>query len=130
MTAPARGQNAIQEFTRFRTSLLLWFGMLGGPAAGFLSISINYPAVDRACVTGNVLVLHLLTVAFLAMAALAGLTALRLRNRAGRWRDDAGGLLARSRFMTTVGLFTSLIAFIGIVMQWIPVFFIGACHGT
>jgi hypothetical protein len=130
MTASARSQDTIQEFARFRTSLFLWFGMLGGPAAGFLSIAINYPAVDRACVTGNALVLHLLTMVFLAIAALAGLTSLRLRDRAGRWPDDGGGLLARSRFMTTVGLFTSLLAIVGIVMQWIPIFFIGACHGT
>jgi hypothetical protein len=32
--------------------------------------------------------------------------------------------------MTTVGLLTSAVAIVGIVMQWIPVFFLGACHGT
>ena len=130
MTSSARSQTAIQEFTRFRRSLLLWFAMLGGPAAGFFSILINYPAVDRACVTGNALVLHLLTIVFIVTAALAGLASLRLRDRAGRWPDNAGGLLARSRFMATVGLFTSAIAIVAMVMQWIPVFFIGACHGT
>jgi len=130
MTASARGQNAIQEFTRFGRSLLLWFAMLGGPAAGFFPILVNYPAVDRACVTGNTLVLHLLTIGFIATAALAGLTSWRLRGRAGRWPDNAGGLLARSRFMATVGLFTSAVAIVAMVMQWIPLFFIGACHGT
>jgi hypothetical protein len=130
VTASARSQEAVAEFARTRTFILLWFGMLGGPAAGFFSVFVNYHAVDRACGTENDLVLHLLTVLFLVVAALAGLTSWRLRARTGRWPDDGGGLLARSRFMATVGLLTSTLAIVGIVMQWIPVFFIGACLGT
>jgi hypothetical protein len=130
VTASARSERSIREFSRTRTSIALWFGMLGGPAAGFLNILFNYPAVDRACVTNSSAIIHILTLVFLALAVLAGLTSWRLRSDAGRWPDDAGGMLARSRFMTTVGLLTSAIAIVGIVMQWIPVFFLGACHGT
>lgn len=130
MTVSARTQDTLHEFARTRTSFLLWFGMLGGPAAGFFSIAINYPAVERACAVGSVLVLHLLTVVFLVIAVLAGLVSRRLRERTGRWPDDAGGLLARSRFMSTIGELTSCLAVVAIVMQWIPLFFIGACQGT
>jgi heme/copper-type cytochrome/quinol oxidase subunit 2 len=130
VTTSARSHEALTEFSRTRTSMALWFGMLGGPAAGFLNILINYRAVERACVMDSSLVIHVLTILFLAVAVLAGLTSWRLRQRAGRWPDNAGGMLARSRFMTTVGVLTSAIAIVGIVMQWIPVFFLGACHGT
>jgi hypothetical protein len=130
VTASARSERSIREFSRTRTSIALWFGMLGGPAAGFLNVLFNYQAVDRACVTDSSLVIHILTLVFLAVAFLAGLVSWRLRADAGRWRDDAGGMLARSRFMATVGLLTSAVAIVAIVMQWIPVFIIGACHGT
>ena len=130
MTASARSERSIREFSRTRTAIALWFGMLGGPAAGFFNVLFGYPAVDRACVMNSSAVIHVLTLVFLALALLAGLTSWRLRNQIGRWPDDAGGMLARSRFMTTVGLLTSAVAIIGIVMQWIPVFFLGACQGT
>jgi hypothetical protein len=111
-------------------SLALWFGMLGGPAAGFLNVLFNYPAAERACVVGSSALIHALTLAFLLLALLAGAISWRLSRRAGRWPDNAGGMLARSRFMATVGILTSAIAVVAIVMQWIPVFFIGACQGT
>jgi hypothetical protein len=130
VTASARSQHVLAEFSRTRTSIALWFGMLGGPAAGFFNIVFNYPAVERACVMDSSILIHVLTIVFLAMAALAGLTSWRLRERAGRWPDNAGGMLARGRFMTTVGVLTSAVAIVGILMQWIPVFFLGACHGT
>ena len=130
MTASARSEQSIREFSRTRTSIALWFGMLGGPTAGFFNIIFNYSAVDRACVTNSSATIHILTLICLALALLAGFTSWRLRSDAGRWPDDAGGMLARSRFMTTVGLLTSAVAIVGIVMQWIPVFFLGACHST
>jgi hypothetical protein len=130
VTASARSEQSIREFSRTRTSIALWFGMLGGPTAGFFNILLNYQAVDRACVTNSPATIHILTLICLALALLAGFTSWRLRSDAGRWPDDAGGMLARSRFMTTVGLLTSAVATVGIVMQWIPVFFLGACQGT
>lgn len=130
MTAAARSQDALGDFASTRTSILLWFGMLGGPAAAFLAVLIIYQAVDRACVVQSSLMLHLLTIGFLVIAALAGFISWRLRSRAGRRPDTAGGMLARSRFMATTGLLTSALAIVAIVLQWIPVFVIGACHGT
>jgi hypothetical protein len=130
LTAQSRTEDRLEEFARTRTSLALWFGMIGGPAAGLLSVMVDYPAVNRACLADSSLILHLLTMVFLAVALLAGFTSWWLRARTGRWPDNAGGLLARSRFMTTVGLFASGIAAVGILMEWIPVFFFGACLGT
>jgi small-conductance mechanosensitive channel len=130
VTSSARSRGALEEFASTRTSILLWFGLLGGPAAAFFAVLVTYAVVDRACVTRSSVVLHLLTIGVLVIASLAGLTSWRLRGRAGRWADTAGGMLARSRFMATVGMFTSALAMVVIVMQWIPVFVIGACHGT
>jgi hypothetical protein len=118
------------EFTSTRTSLEAWFGLLGGPASGFLLVLVNYPVVDRACVTNSSIWLHVVQAIFLGIALLSGFTSWRLHGRAGE-REGAGrGLMPRIRFMTTVGLLTSALAVIEIVFQWIPIFFIGACHGT
>jgi uncharacterized membrane protein HdeD (DUF308 family) len=119
-----------EDFVRRRTSLALWFGLLGGPAAGFANVLVGYPAVDRACVGNSSVVLHLLTALFLAISLVAGLVSWRLRRRAGDWPETAGGLLPRSRFMATVGILTAAVSAFGIILQWIPIFFLGACHGT
>ena len=118
------------EVARTRTSLALWFAVLGGPAAALANEWISYPAVGRACVDNSSLILHVLTVLFLVVAILAGLTAWRLLERVGDWPTTAGGVLPRSHFMAKVGILTASIAVFGIILQWIPIFFIGACHGT
>ena len=122
--------NTSERVVQPRTSLGLWFALLGGPAAGLANVIIGYAAVDRACVDDSSISLHVVTLLFLLIAVLAGVTSWRLRQRIGERDSTAGGLLARSHFMTTVGLYTAAAACFGIILQWIPIFFLGACHGT
>lgn len=120
-----REKLARPEVTRF-----LWFGFFGGPMAGMLMVWVNYPLVDRACVGGNRLWLHVASLLFLAIAVAAWFDARRWYERAGDFPLTEGGVLPRARFMALVGLFTSSLAVISIVFQWIPVFFLGSCIGT
>ena len=113
-----------------RSSLSLWFGALGGPLAALSSIVITYPAVDRACVSNSSVLLHVLTFFFLVVAAISGLTAWRLRERVGAWPATAAGRLPRTRFVATVGILSASVAAVGIIMQWIPIFFLRACQGS
>ena len=117
------------DVARTSTSVALWFAVLGGPAAGLANVLVSYPAVDRACVNDSVVILHVLTVLFLLVAIAAGATGWRLRERIGDWPSTAG-MLGRSRFMATLGILTATVSIFGIILQWIPLFFIGACHGT
>jgi hypothetical protein len=39
-------------------------------------------------------------------------------------------VMPRTRFMSLVGLFTSSLALIEIMMQWIPIFILRSCIGT
>ena len=130
MTGRAHRGERAETFARTRVSLEAWFGLLGGPASGFLLVLVNYPVVDRACVTNSSIWLHLVQVLFLGVALLSGFTSWRLHERIGDYSETAPGMMARLRFMTTVGLMTSAMAVIEIVFQWIPIFFLGACHGT
>jgi hypothetical protein len=118
------------DVARTRMSVALWFAVLGGPAAGLANVVVSYSAVDRACVNDSVVILHVLTVFFLLVALAAGATAWRLRERIGDWPLTAAGMLGRSRFMATLGILTATVSIFGIILQWIPIFFIGACHGT
>jgi hypothetical protein len=119
-----------KEVARTEHSLELWFGMIGGPLSGMLMVWINYPLVDRACVAGNRLWLHGSSLVFLVIALLAGFSAWRLYERIGDFPLTEGGVMPRSRFMALVGLFTSSLATIEIIMQWIPIFILGSCIGT
>ncbi|HEY4672046.1 MAG TPA: hypothetical protein VIG78_08275 [Gemmatimonadaceae bacterium] len=127
MTAPT---NTSERVVRPRTSLALWFAALGGPAAGLANVIIAYATVDRACVNDSSIVLHVLAILFLVVAVGAGVVGWRLRERIGEREPTAGGLLARSHFLATVGVLTSATAFFGVLLQWIPIFFLGACHGS
>jgi len=126
----AEGERQRREVERTRSSLDLWFGMVGGPMAGMLMVWINYPLVDRACVSGNRLWLHGTSLLFLLIAIAAGLSSWRFYQRLGDFPLTEGGVMPRSRFMALVGVFTASLAVIEITMQWIPVFFLGSCIGT
>ena len=130
MTAHGHRGERREDFRSTQTSLEAWFGLLGGPASGFVLVLVNYPVVDRACVTNSSIWLHIVQAVFLGVAVLSGFVSWRLHERLGDWPETAPGMLARLRFMTTVGLLTSILAVIEIVFSWIPIFFIGACHGT
>jgi hypothetical protein len=126
----AEGERQRRQVERTRSSLDLWFGMVGGPMAGMLMVWINYPLVDRACVSGNRLWLHGTTLLFLLIAIAAGLSSWRFYERLGDFPLTEGGVMPRSRFMALVGMFTASLAIIEIAMQWIPVFLLGSCIGT
>jgi hypothetical protein len=115
---------------RNKISWSLWFGFFGGPMAGMLMVWINYPLVDRACVGGNRLWLHGASIAFLIIAVVAWLDSHRWYERVGDFPLTEGGVMPRVRFMALVGMFTSSLAIIEIVFQWIPIFLLGSCIGT
>ncbi len=126
----ARDEREREELARTRHSLWLWFAMLGGPVAGMLMVWVNYPAVDMACVGGNRLVLHAWALLFFLIAVASGVVSWSFYERVGDFPLTEGGVMPRTRFMALVGLFSSSLALIEIIMQWIPIFFIGSCIGT
>lgn len=119
-----------EDVARTSSSLDLWLGMMGGPAAGMLMVWINYPLVTRACVDGTRAWLHGSSLLFLLIAIAAGFTAWRFYQRAGDFPMTEGGVMPRTRFMALVGLFTAGLAIVEIIMQWIPIFFLGSCIGA
>jgi hypothetical protein len=130
MTTRLENEDDRQAAARTGGSLAMWFALIGGPFAALLNITVNYPAVDRACVNDSSVLLHVLTLVFLAIAVVAGVTAWGIRERIGDRPSAGGGPLARGRFMATVGILTASVSVFAIILQWIPIFYLGACHGT
>jgi hypothetical protein len=119
-----------EELDRTGISVGLWFAVLGGPAAGLADVLVNYPAVDRACVGNSSVLLHVLTILFLLIAIVAGVMSWRFRERIGVWPSTAAGPVVRGSFMATLGLLTATVAVFGIILEWIPIFFLRACTGS
>jgi hypothetical protein len=119
-----------EELARPKASQWLWFGFFGGPVAGMLMVWINYPLVDRACVSGNRLWLHAASALFLLIAVGAWFDSRRWYDRAGDFPLTGGGVMPRARFMALVGIFSSSLAIIEIIFQWVPIFFLGSCIGS
>lgn len=108
----------------------LWFGLLGGPIAGMLMVWVNYPLVDRACITGNRVWLHAASALFLCIALSAWLVSRRFYRDVGDVPLSDGGALPRTGFMALVGMLAGGLAMIEIFFQWIPVFLLRSCVGT
>jgi hypothetical protein len=128
MTARADNAAEAARIESSGASIALWFGLLGGPAAGFANVLVNYSAVSRACAEHNSLRLHVSAIVFLLIAVAAGVTSLSLRR--GWEAPRSTRLQERRRFMATVGILTALVSVFAIILQWIPIFVLGACYSS
>jgi hypothetical protein len=106
----------------------LWAGVLAAPVAALVQLEVNYALVIWACGAGREWVLHLVSFLALALTAGGGLLSWRSWRRAGAaWEDEGAGVLARSRFMSAVGILISAFIALVVVAQWLAVFFYHPC---
>ena len=105
----------------------LWAGVLVGPTAMLLQLETNYALVLWACQTGHTWPLHVVSLVALLATIVAGVLAYGVWFRFNS-EEDAGGPVARSRFMSAVGILISLIMAAVIVAQWLPIFIHHPCE--
>jgi hypothetical protein len=95
--------NAAQ--VRWLSPLPLWTGILAGPIAWAVDLTVSYALVKAACVRGNPRLLVLVTlVSLLAIAGGAVVSWNSLACTRGRVPTDGGRPIERARFMAIVGL--------------------------
>jgi hypothetical protein len=117
------------EFSKTRGILWLWTGLLVAPLTFLLHLQVNYMLTTQLCPGGRKLILHLVTLAFLLVAASGGFVAWRNWEASGRkWPGEAGSVLERSRFMAVVGLLISALIILAFIAQLIPQFIFDPCH--
>jgi hypothetical protein len=116
----------LADGTRFG---VLWLANLLGPAAALAGLEIAYIFADRACVTGDMLPVHLTWLVSLLLALLgAGLGWGQWRRWGSGPAGDDGGPAGRSRFLAVVGMLTSLLAALVIAALWSPSFIFHPCQ--
>jgi hypothetical protein len=120
---------ATREFKEGAGPGRLWAGMLTGPLATLVQLQTNYALVLWACGAGRTWALHAVALAALLLCAFAGLLSFSNWRKTGAgWEDEGAGVLPRSRFMSVVGMFVSLMSALVAIAQWIAVFIYSPCQ--
>ena len=108
---------------------LLWTSNLLGPVAALAGLEIAYIFADRACVTGDMLPVHLTWLASLLLAVLGGWLGYReWRRWGGSHAGEDAGLGGRSRFLALMGMLLSAVAALVIAAQWSAAFLFHPCQ--
>lgn len=120
-----------KEFKEGAGPGLLWAGVLIGPLATLIQLQTNYALVLWACGSGQMWELHLVALVALVLCVAAGLLSWRNWRKTGAgWEDEGAGIIPRSRFMSVVGMFVSLMSAVVTIAQWIAVFVYSPCQRT
>ena len=108
---------------------VLWAANLLGPIAALAGLEIAYILTDRACVTGDLLPVHLTWLVSLLAAAVGGWLGWREWRRwgGGHAGEDAGPG-GRSRFLAVMGMLLSGVAALVIAAQWSAAFIFHPCE--
>jgi hypothetical protein len=119
---------ATRNIAREKSNILLWAGVLAGPAAWMLHLQISYSLVGTACDTGQQFVMHLVTLGALLLAGTGAAISWRSWKRLPEGPMDEGDAKeTRKRFMALFGLVMSLSFVLVIVAAEIPNWVLRAC---
>ena len=107
----------------------LWTANLLGPLAVLSGLEIAYIFADRACVTGDMLPVHLTWLASLLAAALGGWLGWREWQRwGGNHAAEDAGPGGRSRFLSLLGMLLSAMTALVIPALWSAAFVFHPCQ--
>lgn len=108
-------------------SPMLWFGILGGPAAWSAHLLVSYGFVYVVRGTGWVFLLHLTTLVTALVALAAGIAAWRgWRHPSAEDKAEMPDVAARRAFMGYTGLLLSGLFFLVILVEGTPPLFLDA----
>jgi hypothetical protein len=105
--------------------------MLAGPVLFLCALTAKYGAVHAACRAASTARLHLFGVLFLLAVGLVALVCHRAWRRAEREPHPdprAHGAPERGSTAVLLGLMLSVLAALGVVLLWMPVFVLDPCR--
>ena len=108
--------------------VLLWFGVLAGPAAVATNMFAGYALTKWACASGHTFVLTAIALVTLSLALSGAWVGWTCRQRLLDANDDGGRIIDRSYFAALVAIGLSLITGLAIVLQAFPHFVLSPCE--
>jgi hypothetical protein len=103
------------------TNLALWLALFAGPVAWTLHLLVSYALVKVACEANVALLLHLVTLATLALAVLG--LAIAVRAYGLRWQPPR----TASDFLWVTSMLVNLVFAFGILMEGLPNAVVSPC---
>jgi hypothetical protein len=114
---------------RWLSPLPLWTGILAGPIAWALDLSISYAIVKWTCSSQRQLVLHAITPAALLVVLIGAYASfMALRHTAGDQPTDGPDPRQRARFMAILGLTMCALFGLTVMAGAIPRWVLDACQ--
>jgi hypothetical protein len=112
-----------------KRNLLLWLGFFGGPLIWLLSFGARWSLSGWVCAFRWKPALFVIAGVAIAISAGSGVLSWTEWQRVGReLPGEAGGAVARSRYVALLGVVLSAFAILLIVAQTIPEVVLGACE--
>jgi hypothetical protein len=116
------------DVARRPSPLPLWAGILAGPVAWASDLCVSYALVKWSCASHRGALLHMITVAALAVVAGGAVVSFLALQRTPRTPTDGGDPLQRARFMAVLGLTSCALFAMTIVATAIPRWVLDACQ--
>jgi uncharacterized oligopeptide transporter (OPT) family protein len=106
---------------------LEWLGILIGPVAWLTQFLLKYVVVRWECIHQSKLAVNVIPIVFLVLVLGGGAISLFYARKTGKSFAESEKISARPHFMAMVGVFSSALFAVGIVMQAIPSFILNPC---
>jgi hypothetical protein len=114
---------------RWLSPLPLWTGILAGPVAWAVDLSVSYALVKWTCNSQREDILRLVTFVCLAVVASGAMVSWRaLRHTSPEMPTDGGDPRQRARFMAILGLASCALFALSIAAGAIPRWMLDACQ--
>jgi hypothetical protein len=116
------------DFRAVAPTLAQWYGILIGPITFGFDLLLSYALVPHACSTGHHYVLHVITVAALAVIATGFVSSWMVHQRVPEGASAAGGdPVDRARFLAELGLLFSIFSAVLVIANALPRFILSPC---
>jgi hypothetical protein len=112
-----------------RGSVALWFAVLGGPAAWFVSLAVSYFAVHEVCRQHTTLAPRIVSGVALVIAVAATIGGRGIWTRVAALEHNAGDRpVERTRFLAQLGVLGGMLFSLIILLQIIATLLLPSCR--
>lgn len=118
-----------QQIQAGRTPLGLWWSLIAGFAAWAFDLGFSYVLEQHSCSTGQHYVMHVISIACLAIALTGfGTGWVEFRSFPGTTSEEGGSHFDRAHFQALLGMAFSLAFALVVIAGAVPRWIVGPCE--